>query len=145
MDEQQWEFDDIYCAPEKHQEVEVSLFDIETAINSLKWYGGVGPDLLSPFVIKMCVDSMVWPLWLLFQKTFNAKGKQIPDILKLSRVVPVFKKGSKKNIENYRVVVINSVILNIFQRAVKLKLTFIVDPQLSNTAPEADVPLQRIY
>lgn len=129
MDDQHWDFDDVYCIPETYSEVEVSLFDIERAIYALKWRGGVGPDGLSPYVFKMCVESLVWPLWLLFKKTFDSK--YIPEKMKLSRVVPVFKKGTKKNIENYRVIVINSVILNIFQRAVKFKLSSIIEPYLS--------------
>lgn len=43
MDDQQWEFDEIYSAPENYKEVEVTLFEIEKAVYSLKWYGGVGP------------------------------------------------------------------------------------------------------
>lgn len=96
------------------------------AINSLKWKGGTGPDEVSPCFIKNCVEVISWPLWLLLQKTIEAGT--IPTRLKLSRVIPAFKKGKKKNIDNYRVVAISSCILNIFQRATKLQLTLIIEP-----------------
>ena len=64
-------------------------------------------------------------------KTFET-GK-IPPKVKLSRVVPVYKKGKKTNIENYRVVAISSAILKIFQRASKLQLTMIVEPYVSES------------
>lgn len=131
MDEEQWSFDDVYTAPSSYREVNVSLLDMETAIHSLEWQGGIGPDGIPPFVIKMCVETLTWPLWLLFQKTFEEE--KIPKALKLARVVPVFKKkGKRKDIKNYRVVVISSAILKIFQRAVKIQLASIIDPHLVN-------------
>lgn len=39
----------------------MTLSDIEMDTKSLKWHGGVGPDGLSPFVVKKCVPSIVWP------------------------------------------------------------------------------------
>lgn len=92
-DEQQWNFEDIFHSLPSSEEINVTLFDIETAVYSLKWKGGIGSDEISPFIIKMCADSVVWPIWLLFQKTFEAGI--IPERLKMSRVVPVFKKGEK--------------------------------------------------
>lgn len=86
---------------------------------------------MSPYFIKKCIEVVSLPLWLLWQKTFEA-GK-IPPKVKLSRVVPVFKKGKKTNIENYRVVAISSAILKIFQRATKLQLTMIVEPHVSES------------
>lgn len=78
----------------------------------------------------MCADSIVWPIWLLFQKSFE--GGIVPERLKLSRVVPVFKKGERDAVTNYRIVAISSVILKIFERAIKFKLTLIIEPKLSN-------------
>lgn len=131
VDEQQWTFEDVYKEPENPKEVDISCEDIELAIHSLKWKGGVGADQVSPFFIKKCIGAMSSPLWLLWQKTVEMK--QIPKKTKLSRVVPVFKKGKKKNIENYRVVVIISSILKIFQRAIKLQLTIIMEPYVHNS------------
>ncbi|XP_055306801.1 uncharacterized protein LOC129571055, partial [Sitodiplosis mosellana] len=99
-DDQSWNFDDIFRESDDANEINVSLESIELAINSLKWHSGAGPDDISPFVIKQCVDAIVWPIWLLFQKTFDAGT--IPYLLKLSRVVPVFKKGDKDDVTNYR-------------------------------------------
>lgn len=129
-DEQHWSFDDIYHSLPSSSDINVTLFDIESAVNSLKWRAGVGPDEISPFVIKMCVESIVWPIWLLFQKTFEMGI--IPERLKMSRVVPVFKKGDKNDVSNYRIVAISSTILKIFERAIRNKLTSIIEPKLSN-------------
>ena len=86
--------------------------------------------MISPYVVKKCIDSIVWPIWLLFQKTMEVGV--IPERLKLSRIVPVFKKGDKVDVKNYRVVSIGSTLLRIFERAVKFKLASIIEPRLSN-------------
>lgn len=114
----------------------VTLDDIEMAIYTLKWKSGAGPDKLSPFVIKMCSPNTVrmqffWPIWLLYQKTYQTGC--IAAALKLSRVVPIHKKGDKSNIKNYRVVAISSVISKIFEIAMKSRPMIIVEPKLSNT------------
>ena len=130
-DETSWDFDEIYSPLSDAEEINVSLFDIEGAIDSLKWKSGSGPDSLSPFVIKMCSSSIVWPIWLLFQKSFTF-GK-IADALKVSRIVPVYKKkGDKCDVKNYRVIAIQSLVMKIHEIAVKRKLSEKIQPLLSN-------------
>lgn len=112
-DDHLFEFSDVYREPVDSTEINVSLLCIELAIASLKWHSGAGPDDLSPFVIKKCIEAITWPIWLLYQKTFDTGT--IPHLLKLSRVVPVFKKGKKDDVTNYRVIAISSIILKIFE------------------------------
>lgn len=128
--DEKWSFNDVFNQLPTSREINVTLFDIEAAINSIKWKSSIGPDEITPFIIKKCIDAIVWPIWLLFQKTFDSG--RIPDKLKLSRVVPVHKKGDKKDVQNYRVIAISSVILKIFEKAVKFKLNQIIEPQLSS-------------
>lgn len=57
---------------------------------------------------------------------------KIPDALKISRVVPVHKKGDESNVKNYRVIAISSIIMKIHEIAMKHRLSSIVNPYLSN-------------
>lgn len=51
-------------------EIQISMFDIENTINDkIKFNGAVGADGISPKFIHMCKDSLIWPLWILYQKT----------------------------------------------------------------------------
>lgn len=129
-DEEVWRFEDIFHESLNTQDINISLHDVAMAINSLKWKSGAGPDEIPPFVVKKCIDFITWPIWLLYQKTFE-QGR-IPVALKLSRVVPVHKKGQKSDVTNYRVIAISSVIMKVFEIAVKDKLNLIVEPKLSN-------------
>lgn len=59
---------------------------------------------------------------------------QIADALKISRIVPVYKrKGHKANVRNYRVVAIQPVVLKIHEIAVKSKTSEIIQPRLTNS------------
>lgn len=111
------------------REIQVSMFDIDNTINKLKINGSVGADGISPKVIVKCKDALIWPLWILFQKTLESGI--IPNSLKLSRVIPIHKKGDKTDIENYRMVAIGSMLLQIFEKTVNRKLSLLVENQLS--------------
>lgn len=130
QDDQPWHFDEVYREPPNAIELNITLSDIEFAIDSIKWKSGAGPDGLSPYVIKKCVSSIVWPIWLLYQKSFELG--RIPESLKTSRVVPVHKKGDKTDVKNYRVIAISSIVMKIHEIAMHHKLSQIVNPLLSN-------------
>lgn len=49
----------------------------------------------------------------------------------MSRIVPIYKKGDRGDVTNYRIVAISSVILKTFERAIKSKLSLIIEPLLS--------------
>lgn len=102
-DEETWDFDEIYVESRDSVEINIPLFDIESVISSLKWKSGAGPDELSPYVVKKCETSTVWPIFLLYHKTSD-EGK-IPEAMKISLTVLVYKrKGDKSEVKNYRVV-----------------------------------------
>ncbi|KAJ8723720.1 hypothetical protein PYW07_007700 [Mythimna separata] len=59
-----------------------------------------GPDLIPPIFIINCAKSLVAPICLLFERSL--KEGIVPKIWKSAFITPVFKKGDKSNIENYR-------------------------------------------
>ena len=130
-DDEPWNFDDVYVPLSGAVDIDISLFDIEAAIYSLKWKSGAGPDGLKPLIVKSCASVITWPIWLLYQKSFDA-GK-IAKAMKLSRIVPVYKrKGDKNDVTNYRVVAIQPVVMKVHEIAVNRKLSERIYPSLSN-------------
>lgn len=124
-------FDDVYeNEPLDPKEIFLTMFDIERAIMQLKAKNSCGPDEMSPIVVKKCMDAMIWPLWILFQKTYD--HGIISSKLKISRVAPVFKKNKKTEVANYRIVAISPVILKVFEIAILAKLLNVINPLLSN-------------
>lgn len=107
----------------------ISMYDIENTIKELKINGAVGADGLSPKVFCSCSDALIWPLWILFHKTFESGI--IPDRLKLSKIIPIHKKGDKSDVENYRMVAIGTMILQIFEKTVNNKLKPLIENKIS--------------
>lgn len=99
-----WNFDDTeaYFLPQNlasHMESEYFQTALEflqrmQEHHELEVKGSAVSDNISPIVIKKCADVLVWPLWILHQKSMKL-GK-ISTKLKISRVVPVFKKKGKR-------------------------------------------------
>lgn len=63
-----------------------------------------GPDDIPAFIIRDCAYAFVYPLTIIFNLCL--KTGVFPDRWKLSRVCPIFKKGDKLNVENYRPITI---------------------------------------
>lgn len=117
------------CARGAH-EVNIALSDIEYAIRQIKSNGSRGPDDIHPKIVRKCSDALVWPIWLLFCKSFE--NGIIPTAAKASRIVPIHKKGDRSKIENYRMIAIGSVILRIMEKAVFHGVSAFVESGLAN-------------
>jgi hypothetical protein len=74
--------------------------DVLNAISKLKLKFTTGPDMIPSFLIRECVEAFVSPLVVIFNLCL--KTNAFPAIWKTARVVPVFKKGDRSCIENYR-------------------------------------------
>ena len=77
----------------------------------------MGPDNISGFVIKNCAVSIAYPLSLLFNLSFNTG--QLPEEWKLANIVPVFKKGDRSCVENYRPISLTCIVSKIFEKCLR--------------------------
>ena len=73
-----------------------------------------GPDGIHPKVLKECAQVIVLPLCLIFRKSYD-EGI-VPAEWKISRVVPIFKGGSKALALNYRPVNLTSSPCKVMER-----------------------------
>ena len=62
-----------------------------------------GPDGIHARILKVCAANLAYPLSILFDLSYRSGS--IPSDWKDANVVPVFKKGSKCKVENYRPIV----------------------------------------
>ncbi|XP_037033040.1 uncharacterized protein LOC119072026 [Bradysia coprophila] len=125
-------FDEVYGEESDDVwDVDLTMSDIDKAIRELDAKSGAGPDDISPIFIKSCVDGLVWPLWILHRKQMELGN--ISSKLKISKVVPVYKKKGKKNdVKNYRITAISSIVLKIYERAIQPKLLGGISPYITN-------------
>lgn len=90
---------------------------------------GMGPDGIHPSILKNCSSVLYGPLTTIFNESL-ASG-QFPDIWKRSSVTPIFKKGSRSNIENYRCIAKLPTIGKFFEHLVNVLLTKMVESQIT--------------
>ena len=73
---------------------------IVVAAKKLKCSYSVGPDGLPAVVLCRCIASLSGPLSKIFNRSFESA--KFPAICKQSYMCPVFKKGDRQNVINYR-------------------------------------------
>lgn len=74
--------------------------DVLNAIKKLKPSTSAGPDGIPPIVLKQCASSLCQPLLMICNKSVELG--RFPESWKLSVMFPAFKKGDKRNVQNYR-------------------------------------------
>ena len=84
----------------KIEDIEFTIDDIKEAIKSTPVSSAPGPDKIPIKLLQECVDQLAPEIYKIWRKSLDAS--EIPDILKLQTIVPIFKKGNKSAAENYR-------------------------------------------
>lgn len=82
---------------------------------------GSGPDKISPILLKNCAVSLSFPLLNVFNQSLSTGI--FPTRWKTSYITPIFKSGSRSNVENYRGVAILPTIGKLFEAIVTTVLT----------------------
>ena len=97
-----------------------STNEILNELNRLKDKKTSGPDHLAPYFLK--IASTVIAPYLAFMIEFMFNFGVFPDLLKIARVVPIFKTGDKKLVENYRPISILSSISKVIEKLLKFRI-----------------------
>ena len=111
----------------EHQSVEhrmspvvLRLEDVTQTLKSLDESSAAGMDDIHPMLLKSCARQLSYPLLKLFR--LSLRSHQLPSVWKLSRVVPIFKKGSRYVPLNYRPVSLTSVTCKCLERIIAKNL-----------------------
>ena len=98
----------------------ISHTDVRNLLKNLNSNKAQGPDGIHGMILKKCAISIAYPLSLIYNTSYNTG--LIPDEWKLAYVVPVFKKGSKSLVENYRPISLTCLTMKIFEKLVRNRL-----------------------
>jgi hypothetical protein len=82
---------------------------------------------ISSKVLKISIDFISYPLHIIINSCFE-EG-YFPEQLKKSKIVPIYKKGNKEEVQNYRPIAIVPALSKIFELAIKIRLTDYFDKQ----------------
>ena len=110
--------------------VEFTPSKIELLLRRINSNKACGPDDIHGKILKNCATSLSQPLSLLFSLSYNSGS--IPKEWKIANVVPVHKKGSKDDVENYRPISLTSLVMKTFERIIKDELLTRIMPLLDH-------------
>ncbi len=81
-----------------------------------------GPDNIPGIVLKLCAESLCKSLTMLYNMSLQ-KGCY-PKSWKAANVTPVFKKGERENMENYRPISLLCIVSKVMEKCIYKKLIF---------------------
>ena len=97
-------------------DIDFSPADVHATLSSLDPNAAMGQDGLHPCLLKSCAATLSAPLYRIFKQSL-LEGV-LPLAWKSSLVFPIFKKGSRQDLTNYRPVSLTSVLCKSFKRII---------------------------
>ena len=73
--------------------------------------------MIHPCVLKDCAHDLAYPLFRMFRKSLDEGN--VPNYWKSGNVTPIYKKGSRTSVDNYRPVSLTSVICKVMERLLR--------------------------
>jgi hypothetical protein len=98
-------------------EFEFSEKDVLQLLQKLNFNKSPGPDNVHPRILSECAEQLARPLYILFKASLS-EG-QVPQAWKEGKIVPIFKKGSRADVGNYRPVSLTSVCCKTMEKLVR--------------------------
>jgi hypothetical protein len=96
--------------------LQLSVAEVRLTLENLNPNKAYGPDGLPTRILKECAATLAPSLTILFNRSLCVG--EVPDQWKLANVVPIFKKGEKDDVSNYRPVSLLSVTSKVLERCI---------------------------
>ena len=90
--------------------------EIKSIITSLQVSKSSGPNSIPTFILQLLKEHICSPLSKIFNLSFRTGCH--PDILKIAKTIPIFKKGSRLQVSNYRPISLLSNLNKILEKLV---------------------------
>ena len=97
-----------------------TLPEVFNILNSLKSNSASGPDGIPPYFVRTAAPVLT--PYLTFFINLSFKLGIFPNSLKVAKVIPIHKHGSKSKVENYRPISLLSVISKVFEKALSNRI-----------------------
>ena len=101
-------------------DINIYIKDVKDAIKDIPSFAAPGPDKLPASVLKECADEIAEAIVMIWRRSLDTG--EIPEMMKLQTIIPLFKKGSKSLAENYRPVSLTSHLIKLFERILRKKM-----------------------
>ena len=98
----------------------ITLSEVKGYITDLNEKKATGCDGIGPRILKASIDAIVIPITAIINKCIDQYI--FPDKLKIANVLPLYKKGSQHDCNNYRPILILPTISKLFEKHVSNQL-----------------------
>jgi len=98
-------------------DINFTVHDVLNNLHKLRPDKAAGPDNLLPRFLIEIKDYVAHPLYLLFRKSLDESC--VPDDWKCADVSPVYKKGNRNKVENYRPISLTSQVCKLFESIIR--------------------------
>ena len=98
------------------EEISLSPYEVVAALRSLYVSKASGLDGISARLLKETAEQIALSLTLLYNQSLETG--EFPGAWKLAHIVPIYKKGNKDHIENYRPISLLNIMLKVLERCV---------------------------
>lgn len=95
--------------------------EVGKIIDDLKENKSAGNDEIAPKILKKCKNEIKGIITIIINDIIEKE--QIPNELKNTQIIPVYKKGDTKNLNNYRPISITNIIAKILEKIIYNRLT----------------------
>ena len=107
---------DICFQSDNNFDIDFNTDKVRDILRNIDCNKAQGPDNIHGVILKACANSLALPLSILFQLIYNTGI--LPAEWKRANIVPVFKKGVKENIENYRPISLTCISAKVMERII---------------------------
>ena len=107
---------DICFQSDNNFDIDFNTEKVRDILRNIDCNKAQGPDNINGVILKTCANSLARPLSILFKLIYNTGI--LPAEWKRANVVPVFKKGVKENIENYRPISLTCISAKVMERII---------------------------
>ncbi|KAK7105260.1 hypothetical protein V1264_016666 [Littorina saxatilis] len=110
-----------YAFEKPLESVTVITSKVKTLLEKLNPNKALGPDGISPFILKQLADVLAYPISKIF--TLSMDEGVLPEDWRTANVSPIFKKGSKQEPGNYRPVSLTCILCKVMEKLVRSSIT----------------------
>ena len=98
-------------------DINFTVADVLQLLHKLNVSKSPGPDNIHPRILKECAEELAIPLYTMFRTSLTAG--QLPQAWKEASVSPIFKKGSRSDVSNYRPISLTSVCCKTMEKLIR--------------------------
>ena len=107
---------DIHIDVPNMPDISISESGIYHLLTTLDEHKASGPDRISPYILKHCADEITPILHVIFNQSLLTSS--LPNDWLKANICPVYKKGNRSNVTNYRPISLTSICAKIMEHII---------------------------